>query len=153
MLDKQSADLKYQADLEYQEYLKKTSNKNIECTQNSIVAEPFKEFKRHIPIDEFVENTFMKNDNGKNMLSLIEPQFILLLGEILTFGSKKYAPGNWKLCEERSRYEDALLRHLYAYLSGEKIDPESRLSHLGHASFGLMALNYFDNLDKTGEQK
>ena len=91
---------------------------------------------------------FMKSDAGKNMLSLIDPQFVVLLGEILTFGAKKYAPNNWQLCEDASRYKDALLRHLYAYLGGEQLDPESRMSHLGHAAFGLMCLNYFDNLKK-----
>lgn len=91
---------------------------------------------------------FMKADAGKNMLSLIDPQFVVLLGEILTFGAKKYAPNNWQLCEDTSRYKDALLRHLYAYLGGEQLDPESGMSHLGHAAFGLMCLNYFDNLKK-----
>ncbi len=89
---------------------------------------------------------FMKNDSGKNMLSLINPAFVTLLGEVLTFGANKYAPNNWQKCEDLSRYKDALLRHIYAYLSGEQVDPESGLSHLGHAAFGLMCLNYFDNL-------
>ena len=89
---------------------------------------------------------FMKADDGKNMLSLIEPQFIQSLGEVLTFGAKKYAKNNWQLCEDTSRYKDALLRHIYAYLSGEKVDQESGLSHLSHAAFGLMCLQYFDNL-------
>lgn len=94
------------------------------------------------------EIKFMKADAGKNMLSLIDPQFIILLGEILTFGAAKYAPNNWQLCEDTSRYKDALLRHIYAYLSGEQLDPESGMPHLGHAAFGLMCLNYFDNLKK-----
>lgn len=111
-------------------------------------------YKKVISEPTFIGNlTFMKNDNGKNMLSLIEPQFVVLLGEILTFGANKYAKNNWKLCTDESRYKDALLRHIYAYLNGEKIDPESGLSHLGHAAFGLMALNYFDNINKIGEKK
>ena len=92
---------------------------------------------------------FMKHDSGKNRLSLIDPAFILLLGEILTFGAEKYEANNWQKCEDTSRYEDALLRHIYAYLSGEKVDPESGMSHLGHAAFGLMCLNYFDNKDNS----
>jgi hypothetical protein len=94
------------------------------------------------------EEKFMKYDAGKNMLSLIDPDFIILLGEILTFGAKKYAPNNWQKCEDTSRYKDALLRHIYAYLSGEKVDPESGLNHLGHAAFGLMCLNYFDKKEQ-----
>lgn len=91
-------------------------------------------------------STFMKDDSNKNMLSLIEPHFIQSLGEVLTFGAAKYAKNNWQLCEDRSRYKDALLRHIYAYLSGEVKDPESKLDHLAHAAFGLMCLQYFDNL-------
>ena len=106
------------------------------------------DFTAHL--QQLPESAFMKNDAGKNMLSLIEPQFILLLGEVLTFGAKKYAPNNWQKCEDTSRYKDALLRHIYAYLGGEQLDPESGLPHLGHAAFGLMCLNYFDNLTQQG---
>lgn len=97
---------------------------------------------------DHAEEQFMKADAGKNMLSLIDPHFVILLGEILSFGAQKYSPNNWQLCEDTSRYKDALLRHLYAYLSGEQLDKESGMSHLGHATFGLMCLNYFDNLNK-----
>jgi hypothetical protein len=87
---------------------------------------------------------FIKNDTGKNRISLIDPEFILLLGNILTFGAEKYEADNWKKCDDISRYKDALLRHIYSYLAGEKVDPESGMSHLGHAAFGLMCLNYFE---------
>ena len=91
---------------------------------------------------------FMKTDTGKNRVSLIDPAFVLLLGDVLTFGAEKYEANNWQKCEDISRYEDALLRHIYAYLSGEKVDPESGMSHLGHAAFGLMCLHYFDKESK-----
>ncbi len=107
-----------------------------------------REQERKISIRFSSQSSFMKNDSGKNMISLIDPQFVVLLGQILTFGANKYAKDNWKLCEDTSRYKDALLRHLYAYLDGEQLDPESGMSHLGHAAFGLMCLNYFDNLKK-----
>jgi hypothetical protein len=55
---------------------------------------------------------------------------------------------NWRLCEDTSRYKDALLRHIYAYLSGEQQDQETSLSHLAHAACNLMFLQYFDNLKK-----
>ena len=60
---------------------------------------------------------FIKYDSDKHKLSLIDPLFIWELGEILTFGANKYAPNNWQLCEDPSRYKDALLRHTIAYLS------------------------------------
>jgi hypothetical protein len=91
---------------------------------------------------------FIKLDSGKRRLSLIEPQFIQSLGDVITFGAEKYAPNNWRLCEDTSRYKDALLRHIYAYLSGEQNDQETGLAHLSHASCNLMFLQYFDNLNK-----
>lgn len=91
---------------------------------------------------------FIKADTGKNMLSLIEPQFIIKLGEILTYGAKKYDVDNWKKCDDPRRYQDALLRHLYAYLDGELIDPESAIEHTASIAFNIMALQYFDNAKK-----
>jgi hypothetical protein len=104
---------------------------------------PFRREEKKLDISE----TFIKLDNGKNMLSLIEPQFVLDLGKVVSFGANKYKKDNWKLCTDTSRYEDALLRHIYAHLSGEKNDPESKLPHLAHASCNLMFLQYFDNLN------
>lgn len=57
--------------------------------------------------------------------------------EILEFGARKYAPDNWALVEPE-RYDDAALRHIQAYLSGEVNDPESGKPHLAHALCCLM---------------
>jgi hypothetical protein len=88
---------------------------------------------------------FTKADTGKPRLSLIDPQFIISLGDILTFGAQKYSVDNWKLCTDVSRYKDALLRHTYAYLGGEILDPESGLPHTACIAFNTMALQWFDN--------
>lgn len=94
-----------------------------------------------------IKKEFEKKDAGKNRLELIDPDFILLLGEVLTFGAEKYEADNWKLMlpKDLERIKGALMRHEMAYFKGEKIDSESGLSHLGHIGFGLMVLNYFDN--------
>jgi len=91
---------------------------------------------------------FVKQDSGKLRLSLIEPQFIKGTAEVLTIGAEKYSPGNWKNCEDRKRYEDALLRHIYDYLQGNKCDDESGVSHLYHAACNLMFLDSFDREGK-----
>ena len=100
-------------------------------------------------VKEFIagetEKEFSKADHNKPMLSLIEPQFIISLGEIMTFGANKYSIDNWKLCTDTRRYKDALLRHTYAYLSGEIIDPESGIPHTACIAFNTMALQWFDN--------
>ena len=90
------------------------------------------------------QSHFIKHDSGKPKLSLIDPLFIWELGEVLTFGADKYAKDNWKLCEDPSRYKDALLRHTMAYLAGELTDPESGLPHTAAIAFNTMALRWFD---------
>ena len=89
----------------------------------------------------------LKYDSGKPMASLVEPEFILGMAKVMTKGAEKYAIDNWKQGhseEDIRRYKDALMRHILAYLSGEKNDPETGLSHAYHASCNLMFLNYFE---------
>lgn len=92
-----------------------------------------------------LEQKFKKDDSGKILAAALEPKFLLGTANVLTFGARKYGRNNWKKVEDRIRYEDALLRHTYAYLSGEKIDVESGLSHLYHMSCNLMFLDWIDN--------
>lgn len=77
--------------------------------------------------------TFMKQDAGKVRLGLLPPRAVEAVGRVLTHGATKYAPGNWKRMDDRTRYVDALLRHAFAYVRGEKRDPESGEHHLAHA--------------------
>lgn len=90
-------------------------------------------------------DVFIKHDNGKPMVSLIDPKFIEGLSEVMTQGANKYGRDNWKECKEPHRYLDALLRHTLKYWSGEKVDSESGKSHLYHIAFNAMALDYLDN--------
>ncbi|MCI4437841.1 MAG: hypothetical protein JHC33_13625 [Ignisphaera sp.] len=92
--------------------------------------------------------TFIKHDGEKNRLELIDPAFILGIGEVLTFGAKKYEANNWKdgsSAENQERIQGAMLRHFMAYLQGEELDPESNLPHLHHMAVGAMFLGYFDD--------
>jgi hypothetical protein len=91
--------------------------------------------------------SFTKHDNGKNRLDLIDPDYILGLGEVLSYGAKKYAANNWKQIngqEDIERIKGALLRHMMAYMKGEEFDEESSLQHLHHMAAGAMFLAYFD---------
>lgn len=97
------------------------------------------------------DSGFIKHDNGKNRLELIEPEFIEGIGKIVTFGAAKYQPHNWKKAsspEDRDRIFGALLRHLLAYHKGDHIDDETGESHLYHAACNLMFLDYFDRQDE-----
>lgn len=86
-----------------------------------------------------------KADDGKLRISLVPPSLVLGVSEVLTFGAKKYTPGGWLFVENgKERYTDALLRHLYLHLSGEKTDKESNLSHLKHCATNIAFLIQFE---------
>jgi hypothetical protein len=86
-----------------------------------------------------------KHDAGKPRYDLLPWSALDDVAAVLTYGSKKYAPGNWmKVPDGRARYSAAALRHLSAYLRGELLDPESHLPHLAHATCCLLFLAWFD---------
>ena len=90
-------------------------------------------------------NRGLKFDKDKVMLSLVSSNFVYGVGEVLTFGAKKYAPNSWQTVPDaKRRYEDALYRHWLAYLNGERIDKESGLSHLKHLATNAMFLLHFE---------
>lgn len=96
-----------------------------------------------------VSATGRKDDQEKNRLDLIEPEFIEGVGKVLTFGADKYEPNNWQKVEDaEDRYYAAALRHLIAWRKGEKTDPESGLSHLDHVACNIMFLQHFEREDE-----
>lgn len=85
----------------------------------------------------------IKHDNGKPMMSLIDPLALGEVGKVMTYGAHKYTANNWRKGFKYSRLYDAALRHLLAHISGEDNDPESGLSHLAHCvSCLLMIINF-----------
>lgn len=87
---------------------------------------------------------FIKHDNGKPEYNLVPPEFNLVVAQIITMGKEMYGKENWKKCKDTDRYVNALMRHLEAYRGGEKIDPESGMSHLGHIGCNAAFLYWFD---------
>ena len=90
----------------------------------------------------------LKFDTGKLQYSLIPPETLSALAEVLTFGARKYAIDGWKYVPDaKRRYMDALFRHLVAFRSGELYDQESGLSHLSHVLANASFLHYFYSKD------
>lgn len=79
-----------------------------------------------------------KHDGGKPRTDLLDTAWLLEVAKVLEFGSRKYAPHNWRKGIQTSRLIGAALRHILAYNNGEDTDPETGLSHLAHASCCLM---------------
>ena len=76
----------------------------------------------------------LKKDAGKYDPTMLTLEMIELVSRVREFGAKKYARNNFKITGFKyTRSLAAALRHIFAYLSGEDNDPESGLSHLGHA--------------------
>lgn len=89
---------------------------------------------------------FIKFDSGKLRYSLVPPKAMKELAKVLTYGAKKYKPNNWQRVDNTERYVDALYRHLEAWRSGEKVDVDSKLSHLNHALANVAFLVHFEDI-------
>lgn len=83
-----------------------------------------------------------KFDSGKPPLSLIPREAMESEAMALGFGANKYGVHNFRKGISYLRLLDAALRHIYAFQSGEDLDPESGHSHIGHARANLGMLMY-----------
>lgn len=84
----------------------------------------------------------VKHDQGKSRVDLLDPEFLCVVGDVLAFGAQKYAAHNWRGGISFSRLIGALLRHTFAVMRGEDIDPESGLPHTGHIGCCVMFLHW-----------
>ena len=85
----------------------------------------------------------MKHDDNKPQYNLIPIPAAREVAKVLTFGAGKYGPNKWRddgNVTKWSRTYASIHRHLNAFWEGEDLDPESGLSHLGHATTQLMIL-------------
>ncbi len=62
------------------------------------------------------------------------------VARVLDHGRSKYSAHNWRGGFDWGRLAGACLRHVFAWLSGQDLDPESGLSHIDHALCCLMFL-------------
>lgn len=87
-----------------------------------------------------------KYDSEKPMMALLSPRGIEAEAQGMTYGSKKYGNHNWRNGIQVTRYISAALRHIFAFIRGEDIDPESGVAHLGLAKCNLgMALQTLED--------
>ncbi len=96
---------------------------------------------------------FVKNDAGKTEWSLIPFEQLEYAARVLMEGAKKYSVDNWKKCDDLKCYKDALMRHVFSYINGEKIDSKAKggdgLPHLAHAICNCLYLLWFDDNSET----
>lgn len=80
-----------------------------------------------------------KLDAGKPDLSLLcdFPRAISAVGQVATFGARKYTRGGWLSVQDgERRYTSALLRHVFAT---SLTDSDSGLDHAAHAAWNALA--------------
>ncbi len=110
---------------------------SLGCMQPSLNGTEFCELHRTV---------FKKNDAEKPRMELLDPDYMLGVAQVLTFGAKKYDAYNWQKANEDDieRIKGAILRHQMAYMNGEIVDPETGLNHMYHIGCNAMFLAYFD---------
>ncbi len=102
------------------------------------------------PPDEDQHAPGAKLDAGKNMMDLIPAETLQHLGEVLTFGCRKYSRDGWKaVSDAKNRYSAAMLRHYAAWKSGESLDPESGIPHITHMMCNAVFLDYLERSNAT----
>lgn len=87
-----------------------------------------------------------KYDQDKPGVHLLDPLALEGIARVLDFGARKYAAHNWRGGISYSRLIGAALRHTFAILRGEDVDPESGLPHVDHLGCCWMFLS---NMMKT----
>lgn len=85
-----------------------------------------------------------KGDKGKNRLGLVLGDFARALeqvGLVGTGGAEKYSPHGWLSVDNGiERYTDAMLRHVIKHCKGERVDDDTKLLHLAHAAWNILAV-------------
>lgn len=95
----------------------------------------------------------IKHDADKTDLSLLPRVSLEQEARALQFGVQKYGRYNYVKGFESSRLIAACLRHVVAWQDGEDKDPESGVSHLGHAKACLSMLLHLEQLGNLQDNR
>ena len=97
-----------------------------------------------------------KLDHGKPRAGLVLMSFgkaLLEVSRVGTFGAEKYTEKGWiEVDNGCERYMDSAFRHLLV-TETESFDPESKLSHLSHAAWNILACLELKLRGNTGHYK
>lgn len=102
------------------------------------------------------DNIGKKYDGDKPDLTDIPKEAMWEMGKAFSYGQKKYGKNNFRNGMLVSRQIAAAIRHIYQHLDGETLDPESGVTHLGHALASLAMACYtisnYKDLDNRFEK-
>lgn len=84
----------------------------------------------------------IRENEGKLKWSLVDFKALEPMVKVLEYGMDKYSAHNWKKGLPVTEISESLIRHLISFLSGEDIDGESGLPHVGHIACNAMFLSH-----------
>jgi hypothetical protein len=92
-----------------------------------------------------VKNPVTGAEKGRKVAQLgaVDPSSIMEIAKVAGYGTEKYDRYNFLKGYDWSLSFDALCRHIFAFWSGEDIDPESGFPHMAHAGWHCLALLAF----------
>ncbi len=81
-----------------------------------------------------------KDGKMKLRYDLIPAESLKQLAEVYTISTTKYPERSWEKGLAWSRFFAAMMRHMWAWWSGEKIDRDNGQHHLAAVAWGALAL-------------
>lgn len=97
-----------------------------------------------VRIDLPLRSEGVKYDEDRLRMDLIPPYPLMMLAQVYTLGAKKYGVWNWTNGMSWMRLAGAMLRHLYAWISGEKYDKGDGQHHLASVAWGALTLMQYE---------
>ena len=95
-------------------------------------------------------NQEKKADAGKDRWELLPINQIQKVVKVLTDGAAKYGDNGWRSVDNpQERFYAAMMRHLYAWRTGDKIDKESGFNHMIHVICNAIFLAEFDESNEN----
>lgn len=95
-----------------------------------------------------------KDDQGKLRWGLLRRSLVGPLESVirvLMYGASKYGDENWQAVENgKSRYRDALDRHLAEIDKGVLVDPDTGEPHLAHVATNALFLLWLHQKEQAG---
>ncbi len=92
----------------------------------------------------------LRFNEGKSRYDLLPPEAIEALAKHYTVGAKKYADRNWERGMAWGKCFASLMRHGWAWMRGEDIDPETGTHHMISVAWNAIAI-YVYSVRKIGE--
>lgn len=96
-------------------------------------------------LGKLFETQAVRHDENKTNWSLMPWTAVEEINKVLEFGATKYAANNWQdgTGFRYTRVLNSMLRHIFAFMRGEDLDPESGLSHMAHAGCNVLFILYY----------